>query len=125
MAEEALRFLTESGLSLGEIQKYIKDGVSLEELAETVRGMVERGEPLRDGEGEIDDILPPFTVADFRSGAVFEWLETIASGFQRTRAEYALRDLAKKLKFNGFPQMLKEYRNELKRSGSIDRKSVV
>lgn len=119
LAEEALRFLTESGLSLGEIQKYINDGVSLEELAETVRGMVERGEPLRDGEGEIDDILPPFTVADFRSGAVFEWLETIASGFQRTRAEYALRDLAKKLKFNGFPQMLKEYRNELKRSGSM------
>jgi len=62
---------------------------------------------------------PDFTIEDFRSGRVFEWLESIKSGYQRTREEYALRDLAKELGFSGFAQQLKEYRKELKKIGSM------
>lgn len=58
---------------------------------------------------------PEFTLEDFQSGRVIEWLEEIKSGYQRTKEEYALRALAKELKFSGFPQMLKAYRSELRK----------
>lgn len=62
---------------------------------------------------------PEFTAEDFRSGRVFEWLESIQSKYQRTREEYALRDLARELKFSGFSQQLKAYREELKKIGAM------
>lgn len=62
---------------------------------------------------------PAFTLEDFQSGRVIEWLEGIQSSYQRTREEYVLRALAKELKFSGFPQMLKAYRDEMKKMNSI------
>lgn len=60
---------------------------------------------------------PDFTREDFESGRVIEWLEGISSGYQRKREEYALRELAKELKFQGFPQILKAYREQVKKAG--------
>lgn len=67
----------------------------------------------------MDEKRPEFTIEDFRSGRVFEWLEGIQSNYQRTREEYALREQAKELNFLGFSQQLKAYREELKKIGSL------
>lgn len=67
----------------------------------------------------MDDKKTEFTIEDFRSGRVFEWLEGIQSNYQRTREEYALREQAKELNFLGFSQQLKAYREELKKIGSL------
>ena len=67
----------------------------------------------------MDEKRPEFTIEDFRSGRVFEWLEGIRSNYQRTREEYALREQAKELNFMGFSQQLKAYREELKKIGSL------
>ena len=67
-----------------------------------------------------DDIkIAELTAEDFRGNRVYEWLESIQSGYQRTQAEYDLRDRAKELRVSGFPQRLKAYREELKKIGSM------
>lgn len=56
---------------------------------------------------------PEFTLEDFESGRVFEWLSSLKSGYQQAMEERSLKILAKEIGFTEFAKCLKEYRREL------------
>lgn len=56
---------------------------------------------------------PGFTLDDFESGRVFEWLSGLKSGYQQAMEERSLALLAKEVGFSGFAKCLREYRKEL------------
>lgn len=56
---------------------------------------------------------PEFTLEDFESGRVFEWLCSIKSGYQQSMHERALAVIAKEVGFTGYAKCLREYRKEL------------
>lgn len=56
---------------------------------------------------------PEFTLDDFRSGRVFEWLTSL-NGYQQAMQEAELEQVAKDLGFKAFKRCLKEYRKELR-----------
>ena len=56
---------------------------------------------------------PEFTLEDFESGRVFEWLTSLKSGYQQSMQERLLKILAKEIGFTEFAKCLKAYRQEL------------
>lgn len=56
---------------------------------------------------------PEFTLADFKSGRVFEWL-TAQTPYRQAMEEPELEDLAKELGFRAFSKGLREYRKLVK-----------
>lgn len=57
---------------------------------------------------------PDFTLEDFQTGRVFEWLTSLKSGYQQAMEERTLANIAKDIGFRGFGKCLREYRKELK-----------
>lgn len=114
--DDALSYLLDQGMSLEEIQGYMRKGLPLEEVAQSVKERVDRGEhPTQDGPGG-PCTRPEFTLNDFKSGRVFEWL-TQQNGYRQALEEPGLAELAKEVGFKGnFSKCLREYRKLLKQS---------
>lgn len=55
---------------------------------------------------------PDFTLEDFQTGRVFEWLSNL-TGYQQAMEEQELDDLASSLKFKNFKKCFKAYKKEV------------
>ncbi len=110
-------------MSLDEVQKHLRDGITLEELRQYAENRPKPGDAVPENEPEF--FLPEFHAEDFRSGKVFQWLEGIPDSYQRTQAEYDLRDLARKQRVSGFAQRLRAYREEARRAKLAGREDGV
>lgn len=114
--KDALNYLLDHGMSFEEIQRYIQQDITLEELRQAVESREARGQPIEGagpaGEGEP---RPDFTLSDFKTGRVFEWLAR-QNGYRQALEEPELADLAKDLGFKAFAKCLREYRKLLKQT---------
>lgn len=115
----ALNYLLAQGMSLEEVQSYLRQNLSLDEVAQAVKSRVDRGEhPTEDNPGG-GEPRPDFTLNDFKSGRVFEWL-TGQNGYRQALEEPELAQLAKEVGFKAFAKCLREYKKLLRsRAASI------
>ena len=114
--KDALNYLLDHGMSFEEIPPNIPLDFTRDALRNAVASRVVGGHPIEGagpaGEGEP---RPDFTLADFKTGRVFEWL-TGQNGYRQALEEPELAKLAKDLGFMAFAKCLREYRKLLKQT---------
>lgn len=98
-------------MGAGEIQDYLQRDYSLEDMAQAVESLLDRGEDIHAAPGD----RPDFTLEDFKSGRVFQWL-TEQDGYRQAMEEPELADRAKALGFRAWAKGLREYRKLLKQN---------
>ena len=112
--KDAISYLLEHGMGLQELQKYMNQGISPEELVRAVECRLERGEPaLADVPGG-GEPRPAFGLEDFKSGRVFEWL-TRQSAYRQAMEEPELAEMAKEAGFKAWAKGLREYKKLVKK----------